>query len=249
MNKLVVYLFGVMSIACVEAASVDIEMLPIDINLKDKAALQRGAGLFMNYCSGCHSLRYMRYNQMAKDLGLTTFDGQLDKDLLKNNLIFTTASVFDPIQISMPEVDARQWFGRLPPDLSLSARERGTDWIYTYLKSFYLDKSRPFGANNLLVPDVGMPNILAPLEGEVIRVTQGERSDSSVNASLLLVEKGEMTEHQFDSALQDLVTFLAYVGEPAKLVRYRIGVGVLIFLGIFLIVAYRLKKNYWRDIH
>jgi ubiquinol-cytochrome c reductase cytochrome c1 subunit len=224
-------------------ASNGVEMLPVKTPISDRATLQRGARLFMNYCSGCHSLRYMRYNRMGHDLGLTTFTGELDTDLLKSNLLFTTATIYDPIQISMPETDARQWFGKLPPDLSLSARERGPAWIYTYLKSFYVDKSRPFGANNLVVPDVAMPNILAPLQGKVIAV----KDETHTISHLLLVEQGEMSEQQFDSALQDIVTFLVYVGEPSKLIRYPIGVFVLIFLSIFLIVAYRLKRAYTKS--
>ena len=128
-----------------------------------KTHLQRGAKLYMNYCSGCHSLKYLRYSTMAKGLGLTTFDGQIDKPLLQDNLIFTTLPVHSPIEIAMSEEDAVQWFGIKPPDLSLIARARGTAWIYTYLKSFYADNTRPFGSNNMLVPDVAMPNVLLSL--------------------------------------------------------------------------------------
>lgn len=228
----------------------EIPLSSVNIDLHDSERLQRGAKVYMNYCSGCHSLRYMRYNRMAKDLGLTTFDGEVDEDLLYSNLIFTHAKIYDPIQISMPMVDARQWFGTVPPDLSVSARQRGADWIYTYLKSFYEDSSRPFGTNNLLIPGVAMPNILEPLRGKVIKREQTtDDTDTDVELSpLLLVEKGEMTANEFDSTLEDLVNFLVYVGEPAKLVRYRMGVGVMIFLLVFLVVAYRLKVVYWKKL-
>ena len=226
-------------------ALADEPLLPIHIDVHDTAKLQRGAKVFMNYCSGCHSLRYMRYNRMAKDLGLTTFTGDIDSDLLINNLIFTTAKLHDPIENSMPANDARQWFGRVPPDLSLSAREHGAPWIYTYLKSFYLDKKRPFGANNALVPDVAMPNILAPLEGKVIAETP---ANHHLPVRRILIKPGEMSQQQFDSTLQDLVTFLAYVAEPVQLVRYRIGIFVIVFLCFFLLVAYQLKKIYWRQV-
>jgi ubiquinol-cytochrome c reductase cytochrome c1 subunit len=229
-------------------AIADVELLPIVIDIQDKEKLQRGAKIFMNYCSGCHSLRYMRYNRMAKDLGLTTFTGDVDNNLLVNNLLFTSAKTHDPIENSMPAIDARQWFGRVPPDLSLSARERGPEWIYTYLKSFYADQNRPFGANNALVPDVSMPNILAPLEGYVIAEQQKGLLNHQLPLRLVLVEQGEMSQQQFDSTLQDLVTFLVYVAEPVQLIRYRIGVGVMFFLSLFLIVAYQLKRFYWRDI-
>ena len=131
-----------------------IPLKSVIIDIKDKESLQRGAQLFMNYCSGCHSLKYMRYNRMAEDLGLTTFDGQVDEDLLKNNLIFTQAVIYDPIQIAMLPEDAKQWFGMVPPDLSLSARDRGPQWLFNYLQGFYSDDSRPFGVNNIMI---GMP--------------------------------------------------------------------------------------------
>lgn len=219
----------------------EIEMQSISIDINDKKRLQRGAKLFMNYCSGCHSLKYMRYNRMAEDLGLTYADGTIDKNLL-NNLIFTQATFNDTIRIAMPPEDAKRWFGIVPPDLSLSARERGAAWLYHYLKNFYSDKSRPFGVNNQMVPNVAMPNILEPLMGEMILVSDNQTHLSS----LLLVQQGEMTPIQFDNSLQDLVTFLVYVGEPVKLVRYKIGLFVIIFLCILLIVVYFLKRIYWR---
>lgn len=221
----------------------DTTLMPIEIDTRNKEALQRGAQLYMNYCSGCHSLRYMRYNRMAKDLGLTTFDGQIDNDLLHNNLVFTQAKTQDPIEISMPEVDARQWFGRVPPDLSLTARERSPSWIYTYLKSFYADPKRPFHANNLLVPDVAMPNILAPLSG--IAAVENLQTETP---SLVLIENGEMTTQQFDHAVRDIVTFLSYVAEPVKTTRINIGLTVLPFLFLLLIVVYLLKRAYWKKV-
>lgn len=193
------------------------------INIQDKASLQRGAKLFMNYCSGCHSLKYLRYNRMAKGLGLTRFSGQVDDDLLKNNLIFTQATINDPIQIAMPPEDAKQWFGTVPPDLSLIAREKGTEWLYNYLSGFYKDDSRPFGANNHLVPDVAMPNILETLSDELLK-------------------------RQFDASLLDLVTFLAYAGEPMQLERYYMGFFVIGFLCFLFLAVLGLKIVYWRKI-
>lgn len=210
----------------------EMPLIAVDVDINNQAALQRGAKLFMNYCSGCHSLRYMRYNQMAKDLGLTTFSGEVDANLLKNNLIFTQALIHDPIRISMPEIDARQWFGRMPPDLSLVTRKYSPSWVYTYLNSFYDDPRRPFGANNLLVPDVAMPNILAPQSG--IKVIY--------NNHLITMVDGEMSDQQFDAMLVDLVTFLTYVAEPVKITRLHIGIYVMIFLLVALVVVYRLRK-------
>lgn len=215
----------------------------ISINIKNKERLQRGAKLFMNYCSGCHSLKYMRYSQMAGDLGLINIEGQVDNNLL-NNLIFTKATMYDPIHIAMSLEDAKQWFRVVPPDLSLSARERGAVWLYNYLKSFYNDNTRPFGVNNLLVPNVAMPNVLEPLIGQMVLVSNNE----SHLSYLLLVKQGEISPTQADSALQDLVTFLVYVSEPNRLLRYRLGVFVIIFLCIFLVVVYRLNTVYWRGL-
>lgn len=220
----------------------EVHLQTVTVDIHNKESLQRGAKLFMNYCSGCHSLKYIRYNRMAEDMGLTTFDGHLEEGLLTNNLIFTKSSIYDPIQIAMSPEDAKQWFGMVPPDLSLSARNRGPDWIYTYLKSFYADKTRPFGANNLLIPDVAMPNVLEPLIGRVVAVDNKDKHTKS----LLMVEPGEMHQAQFDSAMLDLVNFLVYVGEPAKLVRYKLGVFVMLYLGLLLIVAVLLKKAYWK---
>lgn len=248
MNKLIA-LF-VFSFASVLNASEDVVQLrDIDVNFKDKASLQRGAKLFMNYCSGCHSLQYIRYQRIGKDLGLTDFDGRVDNDLLYNNLIFTEAKIYDPVRIAMPAEDSRQWFGMVPPDLSLVARKRGADWIYTYLNSFYADPSRPFGSNNLLIPEVAMPNVLAPLQGKVIAVERTDSEKKNEFSHLLLLEKGSMTQHEFQNSLFDLVNFLSYVGEPEKLERQRIGFWVILFLLALLIPSYLLKRAYWRKIH
>ncbi len=236
------------------ASSGGIHLQSAHVNLSDKASLQRGAKLYMNYCSGCHSLKYLRYSQLAKGLELMTYDGEIDKPLLYNNLVFTKASVGDPVKISMPPESAREWFGKVPPDLSLVARVRGADWLYTYSKSFYEDNEKPFGANNWLFPDVAMPNVLAPLQG--IQVAQykikhfkyeGKTREEKVIAHLMTVQEGSMSEHQFDSAVNDIVSFLSYVGEPVKQQRQWIGIWVLLFMAGFSVLAYALKKSYWSD--
>ncbi len=216
-------------------------LLPI---VQDKPALQRGARTFMNYCSGCHSLKYLRYNRMAEGLGLIGYDGRTDEDLLTNNLIFTTAKVNDPIRIALPPEDAKQWFGVVPPDLSLVAKEKGQSWLYQYLQSFYNDNSRPFGTNNLLVPGVAMPDILAPLAGEKVLI----RNNENGSLHLMLASHGELNGAQLDLLIQDLVGFLVYVSEPELAVRYQIGIFVVGFFLIFLLVAIYLKKLYWQKI-
>lgn len=216
----------------------------LSINVQNKASLQRGAKLFMNYCSGCHSLKYLRYNRMAVDLGLMTHDGQLDEGLLKNNLIFTQATIYDPIEVAIPPEDAKQWFGIVPPDLSLTARDRGALWLYTYLKSFYSDNLQAFGTNNLLFPEVAMPNILEPLIGKTVLM----HNKGDDKPYLQLIGQGEMSPAQLNEALNDLVTFLVYVGEPGQLIRYQLGICVIAFLFALFFVAYWLQRIYWRRI-
>lgn len=237
------------------AGESSIPLLKAKIDISNKASLQRGAKYYMNYCAGCHSLSYLRYSQMAEGLGLITYEHKLDKQLLFNNLVFTEANLGEPIKVSMLPADARQWFGQVPPDLSLVARVRGADWLYTYLKSFYEDKTKPFGANNWLFPDVAMPNVLAPLQGNQLAhyVTKefqlaGEIRKEKVISQLIAVHDGQMSEHQFDSVVKDIVNFLVYVGEPVKQARQWLGYFVLGFLFLLLIIVYLIKKTYWREL-
>lgn len=215
-------------------------------NLKDSASLQRGANLYINYCQGCHSLQYTRYSQLRDYLGIKLKDEQdhfgtpesiaLSNKLIKENLNFVTDKVTDPMISAMPKKDAEKWFGVAPPDLSLVTRVRGKDWVYTYLKSFYKDETRPWGVNNVLFPNVGMPHVLLPLEG-------------IKNKQLQLQTKGEMNLQQYDKAVTDLVNFLEFIGEPVKLKRQHMGVFVLLFLSILTIFLYLLKREYWKDVH
>lgn len=232
-----------------------IPLFKAPINPNDPLSLQRGAKLFINYCSGCHSLAFMRYNRMARDMGILTANGQLDQKVLKNNLIFTGAGIAETIQIAMPPKDAKAWFGVAPPDLSLVARSRGADWLYTFLLDFYRDNSRPFGVNNLLFNETAMPDALVKLRGDQIALYRPEQIKlggqiDSVHAiiGLRLIEPGTMTPPQFDAAVTDLVNFLVYVGEPARRDREQLGPWVIGFLVIFAILLYLLKKEYWRRI-
>lgn len=256
MTRCSIFIFALLYQFCISANTGAYTLKHADVNVRDKAALQRGAKLYMNYCSGCHSLKYVRYSQMAKGLGLVTFDGQLDRDLLFNNLVFTDSVEGSPINIAMAPQDAREWFGKIPPDLSLVARVRGVDWLFTYLQSFYEDKSKPFHANNTVFPDVAMPNVLAPLQGIQVPVYRmetfdfgGESKQRKVIAYLRNISEGEMSEHQFIAAVNDIVTFLAYVGEPVQIKRQHIGIGVMIFLFVLLGFAYAMKKSFWKKLH
>lgn len=216
------------------------------INLQDTASLQRGAKLFVNYCLSCHSAAFQRYNRVGKDLGLSN-------DQVKENLMFAADKVGALMKVALREDDAKAWFGTAVPDLSLVARSRGVDWLYTYLLSFYEDPSRPFGVNNLVFPDVGMPDVLWELQGmqrPVYKEVEGTEGHSSkVIDHLELVREGNMDPEQYKEAVRDLVNFLAYLGEPSKLERQHLGIWVLLFLVVLFVVSYAMKKEFWKDIH
>ncbi len=222
-----------------------LQTAPIDLH--NKASLQKGAKLYVNYCMGCHSLEHQRYNRMARDIGLTD-------DQVKDNLIFTGAKVGELMKNAMPKSDAKRWFGVVPPDLTLIARSRGTDYLYTYLQTFYLDPTRPFGVNNAAFPNAGMPHVLWQLQGmqkPVYEVHKDKKTgvETKTLTGFELVQPGSMSPPEFKEAMADLVNFLAYVGEPIQLERQRIGIWVVLFLFLASVVFYLLKKEYWRDIH
>ncbi len=198
------------------ALSNDVTLRFANNDIHNKQSLQNGAKLFMNYCSGCHSISYMRYSRLAQDL-------ELNKELISKNFIFNERKIGDTIISAMPKDDSANWFGIAPPDLSLTARSRGVDWVYTYLHSFYKDKSRPFGVNNYILEGVAMPDVLEP-------------------------RKAILTASEFDQEVRDISNFLDYVSEPIALHRKFIGTNVLIFLGILLVLSYLLKKEYWQDV-
>ena len=213
-------------------------------DLSDRASLQRGAQLYMNYCAGCHSLKYMRYSRMAEDLGLT-------EDEVMKNLNFTGAKFGEQVQVSMPAAGGEKWFGKMPPDLSVISRVRGSDWIYTYLKSFYLDESRPLGWNNKLFPNASMPNPLWELQGlqhaefGPVDPATGERHVEG----LKVAQAGRQSAQEFDQTARDITNFLEYVGEPAALKRQSVGVWVILFLAALTFLASLLKQEYWKDVH
>lgn len=212
-------------------------------DLTDHASLQRGAELFMNYCSGCHSLKYLRYSRMAEDLGLS-------EDEVQDNLNFTGAKVGEQIHVALNEDEGKQFFGKMPPDLSVIARVRGSDWIYNYLKSFYLDESRPLGWNNTIYPNASMPNPLWQLQGlQHAQLGKPDAGGDRPVEKLLLAQPGTQTAAQFDQTARDITTFLEYAGEPAVIQRQSMGVWVILFLAFFTFLAWLLKKEYWRDVH
>ena len=215
------------------------ELPSAGVNLRDQASLQRGARLFFNYCVGCHSLQYQRYSRIAEDLGLT------EKEVM-DNLNFTGAKFGDPVVSHMPEDMAKQWFGKAPPDLSLEVRAKTADWVYGYLNSFYLDPSRPVGWNNTVFPNASMPFPMWELQGVQTAVKKPGSEDVE---KLELSQPGRMTPEQYKQAARDLTNFLAYVAEPAALQRHAYGIWVILFLAFFTLLAYALKKEYWKDVH
>ena len=257
----------------VSAAGGSMALLDAKIDLSDRASLQRGAKLFVNYCLGCHSLGFMRYDRMGRDLGLSD-------EQVRDNLLLAGDKVGDEMQVALRRDDARAWFGVAPPDLSVIARSRSPDWLYSYLLTFYQDPNpaRPFGVNNLVFEDVGMPHVLWTLQG-IQMLEKGERpadAQSEHAVELRPTRQGVELHHAvltesgrevkvvdrlevgtpgrlgvgpFRSAARDLVNFLAYVGEPAKLVRYRIGFWVLVYLAVFCLLSYALYREYWKDVH
>jgi ubiquinol-cytochrome c reductase cytochrome c1 subunit len=214
-------------------------------DIKNTESLQRGARNFMNYCSGCHSLKYLRYNRLAADL-------KIPESELAADLMFTSDKSFDTINSAMPK-DSEAWFGKQPPDLSLIARARGADYLYSYMKGFYVDKTRPWGVNNLYLPSAAMPDVLAQLHGlqkPVFKnVTDEHGSARMVLDGVESMTPGALKPEEYDQFVRDTVNFLDYAGEPVKDKRQSMGVFVILFLLVFFVFAYLLKKEYWKDVH
>ena len=232
MKKFIIALLAVVPMLAV-AAGPKLDLDSANNDLSDKASLKRGFEAYINNCLGCHELQYQRYNRTFADLGISDEEG-------KAKFMYTGEKVGDHITNTMPAKEAANWFGTAPPDLTLIARLKSPDFIYTYLRSFYVDENRPFGVNNTVFKDVGMPHVLQNLQG--IR-TMGE--DGKLSAP----KGGSMSEAEYDAFARDLTNFLEYTGEPNKLEREALGYWVIAFLFILLFVTYLLKKEYWRDVH
>ena len=242
--------------AALAAGGGDVVKDEVHMNMTDKAALQNGAKLFVNYCMTCHSAKYSRFNRVAEDLDIPLFQ-------LKENLMFTTEKEGDLMETTMRPEDAKRWFGVAPPDLSLVSRVRKPDWVYTYLRAFYQDEESPSGWNNSLFENVAMPHSMYELQGvqRLVGKVTAEEMDSDNGPKLAAGQKlvgdaifelqhpGQMSPAEFDKAMADLTAFLAYLAEPAQLQRKTIGVYTLSFLAILLLLCMMLKKEYWRDVH
>lgn len=270
MNRLIITLLLLVP-GALFAAGGNVPLLDFESDLKDQASLQRGAKNFMDYCAGCHSLKYMRYERLATDLGIPP-------ELAEEHLIFSDAKIGSLMKGAASVKDQKQWFGAAPPDLTLVARSRGEQWLYSYLKGFYVDESRPYGYNNLVFKDVGMPNVLLNLQGDqtcepaLLASDNGypvrdpithegkDNEDAPCGRTQLIEGSGKLTEAEFDVFVSDLVNFLVYTGEPVRLhdrsflgldlnKRQVIGIYCLLFLMVFGVFAVLLNREYWKDIH
>lgn len=231
-----------------------------DIDPTDLSSLQKGAQLYINYCLGCHSLKYARYKRVSEDL-------EIPLEIFKDNLIFGDQKLGDLIEIGMDPKEAKKWFGNAPPDLTLEAGLRGPDWVYTYLKSFYIDESRPLGVNNKVYENVGMPHVLINMQGVQrsvckkipLMASNGGNKQDPLTGEFLSTEKcgflevmqgtGEVSSVEFDKNMKDLTNFLAYMTDPAKVERESIGVYVILYLFIFTILSYLLYREFKKDLH
>ena len=236
-----------MCAAWVSANEGGLPLIESRANLDSQVNLQRGARTFANYCLSCHSASFMRYSRLVDDLSLS-------KEAVEKNLMFTTDKIGNQMVVAMRPADAEQWFGVAPPDLSVIARARGADWLYSFLMSFYQDDKRPTGVNNLYFPDTAMPAVLSGLQGMQRKTAPASEhapaSEEGGHAQLLeLAMPGRLTPEEYATTVRDLVSFMVYLGEPAKLVRYKVGFWVIAFLLVLFVAAFLMKREYWKDVH
>lgn len=243
-RKLAALVLCLLPVAALAAAG-GAKLEPANTDIHNTASLQRGARNFVNYCMGCHSAKYLRWNRLARDL-------EIPMDEVQRNLLFAGGSEHSTLLSAMPAADAKRWFGNAPPDLSLIARSRGTDYLYSFLRSYYADPSRPTGTNNLVLPGTVMPHVLAPLQGlQQARYELRTGADGATMKHFVGLEPGEpgeLSAGQYDEFVRDTVNFLDYVGEPIKARRENLGVWVILFLLLLFALSYLLKQEYWKDV-
>lgn len=245
------------------AADTDWIVKPMEPNLDDTASLQRGANLYVNFCLGCHSLEHQRYERTADDLG------SIPHELMEARLIFSDQKIGEHMKTSMSKEDSKKWFGAAPPDLTMVTRVRSPEWVYNFLLTFYEDPSRPFGVNNKMFADVGMPHVLLPLQGMQEEICYGKRPVDLLKSHTAIEQDrvdsikagglencgelgpktpGMYNAEEFDQASFDIANFLHYVGDPTRAEREALGKYVIGFLLVLLVLAYLLNRNYWKDV-
>ena len=239
-NAVIAFVLG-LGLAGSAGAQHEAGLEPANINPSNTASLQRGAKYFVNYCLGCHSAQYVRYNRLAQDL-------QLSEQQVIDNLMFTGERPFDTMANAMRPEDSVRWFGTSPPDLSLIARSRGTDYIFNFLRSFYAAPGRPTGADNTVLPGTAMPHVLWELQGTQQAVFTNDPEHGQVFEGFEMARPGTLNVEEFDDVVRDIVNFLDYIGEPIKRERQQLGIRVIGFLLVFLLIAYMLKKEIWKDV-
>lgn len=224
------------------SAETEVKLQPARIDPTDAVSLQRGAKTFVNYCLNCHSAAYMRYNRLT-ELGLS-------EEQIRDNLMFAAEKVGETMNVSLRREEGKAWFGVAPPDLTVIARSRGADWLYTYLHAFYRDETTPTGWNNAVFPNVAMPHVLWQLQGtQLLKAAAGEQRAHGGRQGIVLETPGTMKPAEYDALVRDLVNFLVYMGEPAQTSRVRIGIVVLFFLAALYVLTWLLKREYWKDVH
>jgi ubiquinol-cytochrome c reductase cytochrome c1 subunit len=241
MKKILFALLALPLAAHAAGGHLKLDHAPIDT--RDAVSIQRGVRVFVNYCLSCHSAQYMRYNRLLA-LGLT-------EQQIRDNLMFGEGKLGDTMTVAMRWSDAKQWFGVAPPDLSVVARSRGADWLYTYFRSYYRDDSTATGWNNLVFPNVAMPHVLWELQGQQaleVKEEQGPQGKHAVS-ELVLDEPGKLSRNEYDRLVADLVNYLVFMAEPERAARVRLGYLVLIALGVLFVPFYLLKREYWKDVH
>ncbi len=243
MRYLLLILLALPLTASASGAQLRLDQAPV--NIHDQESLQRGARVFVNYCLNCHSASYMRYTRMT-EIGLTEAQ-------IKDNLLYAADKPGETMTVAMRPKDAKAWFGVAPPDLTVITRSRGPDWVYTYLRNFYRDPSRPTGWNNRVFSNVGMPHVMHELQGHMVpvmhEVTGEDGKPHQQIERLDLAKPGKLTLAEYDALVADLVNYLTWMGEPAKAQRMNTGLAVILFLALFFIVAFYLKKEFWKDVH
>ena len=245
-NKVLAFVAAVLAFPAASfAAGGEIHLEKAGNDIHNKASLQRGAKNFVNYCLGCHTAKFVRYNRVAADIGLT-------EQQMTENLLFSGESPHSTMLNGLHADEAKQWFGVVPPDLSLIARSKGSDYVYTFLKSFYVDPAKGTGVNNVVLPGTAMPHVLWELQGTQEAVWEGH-TDAQGNVQkhfkeFKLANPGKLTPEQYDEFVRDTVNFLEYIGEPVQAKRQSMGFVVIAFLVFFTLLAYALKKEYWKDV-
>lgn len=242
-RNILIFLYSILFSGLALSSGDHLKLDKANVNVKDYASLQRGAKIYMTTCATCHSLKYVRYKEMAQQIEMVDSSGDILVDVVKDGLMYSGGKITDTILSALSKDDGDKWFGKSPPDLSLVARCRGVDWLYTYLRTFYKDDEKLWGVNNITFPDVAMPHVLLNYQG-----LKSLSQEQSHHVNLKLIKQGSLNEKEFDLMVLDLVNFLSYVGEPHQVERRRLGVFVIFFLSVFLVIVYLMKREYWKDV-